>query len=299
MPARPTWKGFLKVSLVTIPVRVYPATESSATISFNQLHEECQTRIQQKKWCPHCEREVTSAEVVKGYEFEKGRWVVVPDEDIAKVKAESTKVINLVQFADDDEIDPMYVDKAYYLAPEGATAADAYAVMRDGMAGKAGIGKVAIHGREYLVAVKPHKQGLVMYTLHHAAEIRTIDQIDELREVRGKVTPAEAKLAQQVIESYQGPLDLTSYTDEYQSSLRAIIDAKVAGEEIVAPKEEAAPKVIDLMEALRRSLDQVSSGRKPTAKVEDAKTTAPARKAAAKAPKLVAAKPPARKRKAS
>ena len=120
MAARPTWKGFLKVSLVTIPVRVYPATESSATISFNQLHEECQTRIQQKKWCPHCEREVTSAEVVKGYEFEKGRWVVVPDEDIAKVKTESTKVINLLQFADDDEIDPMYVDKAYYLAPEGA-----------------------------------------------------------------------------------------------------------------------------------------------------------------------------------
>ena len=217
MAARPTWKGFLKVSLVTIPVRVYPATESSATIAFNQLHEECQTRIQQKKWCPHCEREVTSAEVVKGYEFEKGRWVVVPDDDIAKVKTESTKIINLLQFASDDEIDPMYVDKAYYLAPEGPIAADAYAVMRDGMIGKAGIGKVAIHGREYLVAVKPHKQGLVMYTLHHAAEIRTIDQIDELREVRGKVSPAEAKLAQQVIDSYEGPLDLTSYTDEYQS----------------------------------------------------------------------------------
>ena len=266
MAARPTWKGFLKVSLVTIPVRVYPATESSATIAFNQLHEECQTRIQQKKWCPSCEREVTSAEVVKGYEFEKGRWVVVADEDIAKVKTESTKVINLLQFADDDEIDPMYVDKAYYLAPEGPMAADAYAVMRDGMIGKAGIGKVAIHGREYLVAVKPHKQGLVMYTLHHAAEIRTIDQIDELREVRGKVSAAEAKLAQQVIDSYQGPLDLKSYTDEYQSGLRAIIDAKVAGEEMVAPKEEAAPKVIDLMEALRRSLDQVSAGRKPTAK---------------------------------
>ncbi len=280
MAARPTWKGFLKVSLVTIPVRVYPATESSATISFNQLHEECQTRIQQKKWCPSCERELTSAEIVKGYEFEKGRWVVVSDEDIAKVKTESTKVINLLQFADSDEIDPMYVDKAYYLAPDTAMASDAYAVMRDGMAGKAGIGKVAIHGREYLVAVKPHKNGLVMYTLHHAAEIRTIDQIDELRDVRGKVSPAEAKLAQQVIESYQAPLDLKTYTDEYQASLRAIIDAKVAGEEVVAPREEAAPKVIDLMEALRRSLDQVSSGRKPTAKVDEAQAEPAAKKAA-------------------
>jgi len=290
MAARPTWKGFLKVSLVTIPVRVYPATEAAATISFNQLHEECQTRIQQKKWCPSCERDVTSAEIVKGYEFEKGHWVVVADDDIAKVKTESTKVINLVQFASDDEIDPMYVDKAYYLAPEGPMAGDAYAVMRDGMKGKAGIGKVAIHGREYLVAVKPHKQGLVMYTLHHAAEIRTIDQIDELRDVRGKVSPAEAKLAQQVIASYEGPLDLTTYTDEYQAGLRALIDAKIAGEEVVVAKEEAAPKVIDLMEALRRSLDQVSAGRKSTAKAAE-----PVKAAG----KTVGPKAVAKKRKAS
>jgi DNA end-binding protein Ku len=269
MAARPTWKGYIKVSLVTIPVRVYPATESSATISFNQLHAECQTRIQQKKWCPHCEREVTMAEVVKGYEFEKGRYAVVSDEDIAKVRTESTKVINLMQFASDDAIDPMYVDKAYYLAPEGPMAADAYAVMRDGMQGKAGIGKVAIHGREYLVAIKPHKQGLVMYTLHHAAEIRTIDQIDELREVRGKVNPAEMQLARQVIESIEGDLNLADYKDEYQEGLRKIIDAKVAGEEVVVQAEEAPPKVVDLMEALKRSLEQVSGGKKKAAKVDE------------------------------
>jgi DNA end-binding protein Ku len=295
MAARPTWKGYLKVSLVTIPVRVYPATESSATVSFNQLHAECQTKIQQKKWCPHCEREITSAEVVKGYEFEKGRWVVVDDEDIAKVKTESTKIINLMQFTDETAIDPMYVDKAYYLAPEGPMANDAYAVMRDGMKGKAGIGKVAIHGREYLVAVKPHKNGMVMYTLHHAAEIRTIDQIDELREVRGKVGPAEMKLAKQVIESFEGELDLADYKDEYQEGLRHIIDAKVAGEEIVAPAEEAPPKVVDLMEALRRSLDQVSSGKKKTAKAESDESSV--KKVAE--PKDVSAKSPARKRKAS
>ena len=269
MAARPTWKGYLKVSLVTIPVRVYPATESSATLSFNQLHAECQTKIQQKKWCPKCEREITSAEVVKGYEYEKGRWVVVSDEDIAKVRTESTKIINLMQFAGADAIDPMYVDKAYYLAPEGPMAADAYAVMRDGMQGKVGIGKVAINNREYLVAIRPHKQGMVMYTLHHAAEIRTIDQIDELREVRGTVNPAEMKLARQVIESFEGDLDLTTYTDEYQQGLRAIIDAKVAGEEVTAPQETAPPKVVDLMEALRKSLEQVSGGKKKAAKVDE------------------------------
>jgi len=280
MAARPTWKGFLKVSLVTIPVRVYPATESSATLAFNQLHGECQTRIQQKKWCPKCEREVTSAEVVKGYEFEKGRWVVVEEEDFQKVRTESTKVINLLQFTDVGAIDPMYVDKAYYLAPEGPMAADAYAVMRDGMEGKAGIGKVAISNREYLVAVRPHKQGLVMYTLHHAAEIRTIDQIDELREVRGKVNPAEMKLAKQVIESIEGELNLADYTDEYQRGLRAIIDAKVAGEEVTAPAEAAPPKVVDLMEALRKSLEQVSGGKKKAAKVAAEGRSAPKKRKA-------------------
>ncbi|MCC7176785.1 MAG: Ku protein [Acidobacteria bacterium] len=280
MAARPTWKGFLKVSLVTIPVRVYPATESSATISFNQLHAECQTKIQQKKWCPKCEREITSAEVVKGYEFEKGRWVVVEEEDFQKVRTESTKVIDLMQFTDVEAIDPMYVDKAYYLAPEGPMAADAYAVMRDGMAGKAGIGKVAINNREYLVAVRPHKQGLVMYTLHHAAEIRTIDQIDELREVRGRVNPAEMKLAKQVIESIEGELNLADYTDEYQKGLRAIIEAKVAGEEVTAPVEAAPPKVVDLMEALRKSLEQVSGGKKKAAKVAAEGRSAPKKRKA-------------------
>jgi DNA end-binding protein Ku len=293
MAARPTWKGYIKVSLVTIPVRVYPATEASATISFNQLHAECQTKIQQKKWCPHCEREVTQAELVKGYEFEKGRWVVVDDEDIAKVKTESTKIIDLMQFTKDDAIDPMYVDKAYYLAPEGPMAADAFSVMREGMQGKAGIGKVAIHGREYLVAIKPHKQGMVMYTLHHAAEIRTIDQIEELREVRGKVNPAEMKLAKQVIESIEGDLDLRDYKDEYQEGLRKIIDAKIAGEEIVAPEETAPPKVVDLMEALRKSLDQVSSGKKKTAKA----APTPAAKKVTNI--KTAAKAAAKKRKAS
>ena len=138
MAARATWKGFLKISLVNIPIKVFPATESSGTISFNQLHGECQTRIQQKRWCPHCNREVPNSEIVKGYEFEKGRYVVLSEEDFDKVRPESTRVIDLVQFADDSAIDPIYVDRAYYLAPDGTMAADAFAVMREGMKGKVG-----------------------------------------------------------------------------------------------------------------------------------------------------------------
>src|SRR5499427_8307360 len=268
MAPRPTWKGFLKVSLVNIPVKVFPATESSATISFNQLHGECQTRIQQKRWCPHCEREVPNTELVKGYEFEKGRYVVVSDEDIQKVRVESTRVINLVQFADDSEIDPIYVDRAYYLAPDGPMAAEAFAVMREGMAGKAGIGKVALYGREYLVAIRPQKKGLVMYTLHHDAEIRSIDQIEELNSVPSKVKPEEMKLAKQVIATFDAELNLKDYQDEYREGLRKIIDAKVAGQEIVTPDEQEPPKVVDLMEALRRSLDAVSADKKKPVKAD-------------------------------
>src|SRR5687768_9736991 len=276
MPPRPTWKGFLKVSLVNIAVKVFPATESAASISFNQLHGECQSRIQQKRWCPTCEREVSNAELVKGYEFEKGRYVIVEDEDIQKVRVESTRVINLVQFADDTEIDPIYVDRAYYLAPDGPMAAEAFAVMREGMAGKAGIGKVALYGREYLVAVKPQKKGLVMYTLHHDAEIRSIDQVEELNSVPSKVKPEEMKLAKQVIATFDGELNLKDYQDEYREGLRKIIDAKIAGEEIVAAEVQDPPKVVDLMEALRKSLNAVSTEKKKPVKAEIKKAKAKA-----------------------
>jgi DNA end-binding protein Ku len=266
MPARPTWKGFLKVSLVNIPVKVFPATESAATISFNQLHGECQTRIQQKRWCPHCDREVPLSEIVKGYEFEKGRYVVMDEDDIQKVRVESTRVIDLAQFTDETSIDPIYVDRAYYLAPDGSVAADAFAVMRDGMAGKAGIGKVALYGREYLVAVKPQKKGLVMYTLHHDAEIRSIDDVEELNSVPSKAKPQEMKLAKQIVATFDSELNLKDYKDEYKEGLRKIIDAKIAGEEIVATELPEPPKVVDLMEALRKSLNAVSTEKKKPVK---------------------------------
>jgi DNA end-binding protein Ku len=283
MAARPTWKGFLKISLVNIPIRVFPATDSAATISFNQLHAECQTRIQQKRWCPTCDREVPLSEIAKGYEFEKGRYVVMTEEDISKVKPESTRVIDLVQFADVASIDPIHVDRAYYLAPDGNIATQAFAVMREGMKGKAGIGKLALYGREYLVAVQPKDNGLVMYTLRHAREVRSMDNIDELQTVPAKVKPEEIKLAKQVIENFEGVLDWEEYRDQYQEELQRIIDAKVAGEEVVATVEEAPPKVVNLMDALRQSLDRVSTGKKKAAKAEiekPAKVAAPAKRRA-------------------
>jgi len=282
MAARPTWKGFLKISLVNIPVRVFPATDSAATISFNQLHRECQTRIQQKRWCPKCECEVPLSDIVKGYEFEKGRYVVMDEEDLAKVRPESTRVIDLVQFTDASAIDPIYIERPYYLAPDGQMALESFAVMREGMKGKAGIGKLALYGREYLVAVQPKDKGLVMYTMRRANEIRSMDAIDELGGVPSKVKPEEIKLAKQVIENFEGQLDLSEYKDAYQEELQRIIDAKIAGEDVVAAEEQTPPKVVNLMDALRQSLDRVSTGKKKTAKAEADKPVkaAPAKKRA-------------------
>jgi DNA end-binding protein Ku len=274
MAARPTWKGFLKVSLVSVPVRVYPATDAAATLRFNQLHAECQTRIQQKKWCPTHGREVSNTEIVKGYEFEKGRYVVMTDDDLAKARPESTRVINLFRFTDAAAIDPVHVERSYYLAPDGGMAAEAFAVLREGMKGKAGIGKLALYGREYLVAVQPREQGLVMYTLRHAKEVRSMNAIDELAEVPKNVKADEVKLAQQVIGTFEGDLDLAEFRDDYQAELRRIIDAKIAGDEVVVPAEEAPAKVVNLMEALRKSLDTVSGSKKRPAKA--AMTTAKA-----------------------
>ena len=280
MAARPTWKGYLKISLVNIPVRVFPATDAAATISFNQLHRECRTRIQQKRWCPTCQVEVPNTDLVKGYEFEKGKYVVMDEEDLAKVRSESTRVINVVQFTDAKVIDPVYVERPYYLAPDGQVAAEAFAVMREGMVGKAAVGKVALYGREYLVAIQPRENGLVMYTLRHASEVRAMNAIDELKLVPAKIKPDEIRLAKQVIGNFETEGDLTQYKDEYQEELRRIIDAKIAGEEIVGPAEEAPPKVVNLMEALRQSLERVSANKKKTAKIADAESDEIAEKAA-------------------
>lgn len=281
MAARSTWKGYLKISLVNIPIKVFPATDAGATLSFNQLHAECQTRIQQKRWCPRCEREVPNTDIVKGYEFEKGRYVVMEEEDIEKVRVESTRVINLEKFTDDTDVDPIYLERPYYLAPDGAVAKEAFAVIREGMKGKAGIGKVALYGREYLIKVQPRERGLIMYTLRHASEIRSMDAIDELADVPEQVKPQEVALARQVMGTFEGELDFASYKDEYQEGLREIIEAKVEGREFVAPEVEAPPKVVNLMDALRKSLDSISATKKKSAPAQArAKSDAPVKAAA-------------------
>ncbi len=220
-----------------------------------------------------------NTDIVKGFEFEKGRYVIVNEEDIEKVRVESTRVISLEKFTEDTAIDPIYLERPYYLAPDGPVAREAFAVIREGMAGKAGIGKVALYGREYLVKVQPREQGLVMYTLRHANEIRSMNAIEELADMPETVKPEEVKLAKQVIGTFEGEVDLDSYQDDYQVGLREIIDAKIDGREVVAQEVEAPPKVVNLMEALRKSLDTISAKKKP-ATVTDVPATEKKRKRA-------------------
>src|SRR5438552_10785700 len=178
-------------------------------------------------------------------------------------------------------MDPMYLERPYCLAPDGPVAKDAFAVMREGMKGKAGIGKLALYGREYLVKVQPRERGVVMYTLRHANEIRSMDAIDELAEMPATVKPGEVALAKQVIGTFESDVDFTSYRDDYQVGLREIIDAKIEGREIVTPEIEAPPKVVNLMEALRKSLDTIGGGKRksaPPAVVE--RITAPSKRRA-------------------
>jgi len=277
--ARVAWKGVLKISLVTIPIKVFPATESAGSISFNQLHGECQTRMQQKRWCPKCAREVANADIVKGFEFEKDRYVILNEDELDAVQPPSTKVIDLTQFADASELEPYSIDRSYYLAPDGEVAAEAFAVLQIAMRHRVGVGKLAIYGREYLVAVRPtqipapaiFQTVLMLHTLHHAAELRSVEHIDAMQAFAVQAPVAQVKVAQQVIAALMGPLDLADFTDAYQQDIRQLIDAKIAGEEIVVSLPIETPAVLDLRAALEQSLAAVSATKKIPAKASPAK----------------------------
>ena len=266
---RALWKGHLRMSLVTIPIRVYPATNPAATIHFNQLHRECQTRIVYKKWCPVHTREVSNDEIVKGYEFERGHYVALEEDEIAKVRPESTRVIHLQQFATAAAVDSMLLEQPYYLAPDGKVAAESFAVMREALRGQAAIGTVAFHGREHLVAIEPRDEVLVMFVLRHEDEIRKVDSLP-LDDVPTKVKSEEVALAKKVMGGFDATIDFSRYHDTYEDALRKMIDAKIEGEEIIATPEAPQPKVVNLMDALRKSLDEVSKTKKRAARATPA-----------------------------
>jgi DNA end-binding protein Ku len=249
---RPIWKGYLRLSLVAVPVKVYSAT-STHTLSFNQLHATCNSRINYTKTCP-IHGPVPAEEIVKGYAYEKDRYVIMEDEDFDKVRLESTKAVNIVRFVDASEIDPIYYESAYYLEPDGKIAREAYATLREAMAGKVAIAKVVLRGKEDLVAVRATDNVLVMSTLHYGDEVKSASELDELK-AKVEVAPDAVKLARQLVDGLQGPFEPQLYQDEYRDELLRIVEAKVEGREAVVADEAAEPaKVVNLMEALKKSL---------------------------------------------
>ena len=253
---RPTWKGFLKLSLVNIPVRMYPAARSQS-LSFNQIHKECNSRVKYDKRCPTCERSVSSDEIVKGYEYAKEQYVIMEEEDFTKVRLESTKSINIVQFVDRGEIDPLYYHGSHYVVPDGPVAVESFATILHAAEEKERIGlaRVVMNGKEQVVAIRPHEKVFVMSALYFANEVRALSGIEEL-DANPEVNPDELKLATELIESITKPFHPEEFADNYRKALLDIVKAKAEGKEIVEPPEVETGKVINLMDALKSSLEK-------------------------------------------
>jgi DNA end-binding protein Ku len=290
------WKGAISFGLVTIPVSVYPATEEK-TLRFNQLHDDDGGRIRMKRVCSVDGEEVGYEHIVKGYEYEKDRYVILTDDDFEAIPVESSRAIDIQQFVDLEEIDPMLYKKSYYLVPE-ETGAKAYALLREALnrSGKVGVAKVSFRDKEHLAALRFRDDAFILETMYWPDEIREADfgGVD----VSMKVRPNELDMAQTLIDNLSADWDPGEFKDEYREAMLRIVEAKINGEEIEVVEAEPTAKVVDLMEALKASV----AAAKKEAKAEPAtKKKAPAqKKTAAKKPaaKKPAAKKPAARKKA-
>jgi DNA end-binding protein Ku len=251
MPA--TWKGSLSFGLVSIPVQLSPAARTER-ISFNQLHKVCHTRLKQPLFCPTCNRMVERGEVEKGYEYEKDQYLLFTEEEIEKIEPESARIMEILEFVKLDEIDLLYFDSSYYIAPDAA-GAKAHRLLQEAMirTGYAAIAKITMHNREYIVIIRARKNGLTLHTMFYTNEIRAAAESGpEKFEIRDQ----ERTLATQLIESLAATFEPEKYHDTYQEGLRTLIDAKRDGQEVVAPPIASQPPSVDLMAALKQSLMQ-------------------------------------------
>jgi DNA end-binding protein Ku len=275
---RAMWKGAISFGLVTIPVSVYPATEEK-TLRFNQLHDDDGGRIRMKRTCSIDGEEVGYEHIVKGYEYEKDRYVILTDEDFEAIPVESSRAIDIQQFVQLDEIDPMQYKKSYYLVPE-ETGAKAYALLREALhrSGKVGIAKVSFRDKEHLAALRFRDEAFVLETMYWPDEIREADfgGVD----VSAKVRPNELEMAQTLIENLTADWDPAEFKDEYREAMLRIVEAKINGEEIEIVEPEPTAKVVDLMEALKASV----AAAKKEPKAEPAAKKKPAKKTSAKKP---------------
>src|SRR3990170_3115305 len=266
---RTTWNGSLSFGLVSIPVGLAPATKPAARqsdVSFRLLHRECSTPIKQKRWCPTHDREVSQDEIVRGFEVAKGQFLIVEDADLEAIeRSDDSRSIEITRFVPQDSVDPVYFDRTYFLVPaSGAAQRRPYVLLLQamGQSGMAAIGRFVRSGRESLCLVRTKGDALALETLFLAEDVYS--QAEILEAVEGvAVKEAELELARQVIASLAGDFDPAALVSEYRRDLRALLEAKLRGEEIVTPEPVAEVPLLDLMEALRRS---VAAAKKPAEK---------------------------------
>ena len=257
--ASTVWKGHLTFGLVSLPVKLFTAARSE-TLSFNQLHKADGSRIKQVLFCQSEDKQIPRSEIVKGYEYEKDRYVVIDDEEIKKVAPQTAKVMEILEFVPNDQVDPIYLETSYYLAPDEA-GEKPYALLFDALkrSNRVGVAKIAMHNREHIVILRPGKNGVLMHTMYYSHEIR---KVDEFRTDLSLVKDKELALASSLIEALAGDFEPEKYKDNYRENLLQMIEAKKQGAEVVATPEPQQAKVVDIMEALKASLAMV---KKPAA----------------------------------
>ena len=268
---RTIWNGSISFGLVNIPIGLAVATQRT-DVAFRTLHRECGTPIKQKRWCPFHEREVEADELVKGWEVAKGEFVLVEESDLESVALQRSQSIEIQRFVKLEEVDPIYYDRTYYLAPAAADAARRpYVLLLRAMqeTGMAAVGKFVLWGKENLCLIRAQGDTLALQTLFYAEDVRAKNEIEEAVEAT-TIQKAELGLAEQVIDSLVGEWRIEDFQNEYRKDLKAMLEAKLAGEEIKRPEPVAETPVIDLMEALRRSVEEVqgksgAKARKPKA----------------------------------
>lgn len=294
MATRPTWQGYLRLSLVSCPVALYTATSRTGEVHFNMLHKETMNRIKMIPTDPET-GPVDRSEIVKGYEIEKGRYVVVTPEEIQNVRLETTRTLDIERFVGDDDIDRLYWNDPYFLVPDGDLAAEAFTVIREAMekSGKVALGRLVMHQRERMMALEPRDKGILAYTLRNKREVKDADEVfGRIPDV--KVSPQMVDIASRIIEQQEGPFDPSKFNDRYEDALRALIKEKEKGHTVTAPEQPKEAEVIDLMEALKRSLGQGGERRKAPPRTAASGKTSGGKSASTKKP--AAKKTPAKKR---
>jgi DNA end-binding protein Ku len=251
--ASAVWKGTLSFGLLAIPVKLYAAARSQRRI-LHQLHKVCHTRLKQPLYCPQCNRQVDRSEVVRGYEYEKGKYVVINEDEIKKITPRSSTVMEIVAFVKQEQIDPIYFDASYFMLPDKESEKP-YALLLKTLedSNRVGIATVTMHQREYTVFIRPRNNGLTIHTMYYANEIREVAGYGKAeKDVRLK--PAEVKLAEQLVESLSQDFKPEQFHDKFQENLKALIEAKQNGKTIIAEHQPGPARVIDMMEALKKSL---------------------------------------------